>query len=327
MQCPKCENAISEGTVHGEPVDKCKKCGGIWISTGELRAFFERILEGAPTLRGRKVDPSKAPPVSEFYRQGRDCPACGQQMTKTYYAYDSGIPIEHCEPCGGTWIDKPQIDQLAKYIRDDTAPIVYRDATGEVVPYEAKPLANVPSPLENRWLLWFMVAMGFAVVGYGGFRLYPVMVALKAGEESQDWAAVEGTILDSSRDEISSGWGGRDKRVFILRTRYAYDYERESYENDDTWPNGDDFMTNQPSDLFREGLTRQFSIDGSPNDSVRVFVDPENPARSCLNRGTNPYRERYQLPRYRNIAIGGGVVVVLALGLLVRLSLMRSLGR
>ena len=48
FRCPKCGAALVEMHYKGIEIDKCSRCQGIWLDSGEL----ERILPEAPGLLG-----------------------------------------------------------------------------------------------------------------------------------------------------------------------------------------------------------------------------------------------------------------------------------
>lgn len=42
MQCPRCDGALAETQVEGISIDKCDKCGGVWLDSGELEQLTKR---------------------------------------------------------------------------------------------------------------------------------------------------------------------------------------------------------------------------------------------------------------------------------------------
>jgi hypothetical protein len=52
MQCPRCDGKLAETKVDDVSIDRCDKCGGVWLDSGELEqltkhesgSFFGRLL-------------------------------------------------------------------------------------------------------------------------------------------------------------------------------------------------------------------------------------------------------------------------------------------
>jgi tRNA(Ile2) C34 agmatinyltransferase TiaS len=44
--CPKCPGILESYTFQGFAVDRCHKCGGIWLDNGELEEIVKKISRG-----------------------------------------------------------------------------------------------------------------------------------------------------------------------------------------------------------------------------------------------------------------------------------------
>ena len=42
IHCPKCEGTLDEITYEDVQVDRCNKCGGIWLDAGELERLTQK---------------------------------------------------------------------------------------------------------------------------------------------------------------------------------------------------------------------------------------------------------------------------------------------
>lgn len=104
MHCPNCNNRLNPETLHGETVDRCPGCDGIWLDRGELGA----VVEGA-SPSGSKPRDSDAADVP------LTCPKCKREMDLFNYAYDSRVFVNKCASCGGIWLKPGQLQRLAKY--------------------------------------------------------------------------------------------------------------------------------------------------------------------------------------------------------------------
>ena len=46
MQCPRCDGTLKEGKFEEVSIDKCDKCGGVWLDSGELEQLTRRDTTG-----------------------------------------------------------------------------------------------------------------------------------------------------------------------------------------------------------------------------------------------------------------------------------------
>ena len=53
VSCPKCDGSLSEISFEEVLIDRCEKCGGIWLDAGELERLVNR-KEGGWLSRMRK---------------------------------------------------------------------------------------------------------------------------------------------------------------------------------------------------------------------------------------------------------------------------------
>jgi Zn-finger nucleic acid-binding protein len=44
--CPKCPGSLETYTFQGFVLDRCQKCGGIWMDNGELEGVIRKISRG-----------------------------------------------------------------------------------------------------------------------------------------------------------------------------------------------------------------------------------------------------------------------------------------
>jgi len=46
LRCPKCAGYLEGYTFHGFALDRCEKCGGIWMDRGELEGVVRKVSGG-----------------------------------------------------------------------------------------------------------------------------------------------------------------------------------------------------------------------------------------------------------------------------------------
>jgi Zn-finger nucleic acid-binding protein len=103
MNCPTCHKPLTAESLHGQIVDRCGACNGLWIDHGEL----------APLVRHTQPRAVAVKPVAGS--GDIDCPKCAKSLAPFNYAHDSGVLIQRCALCDGFWIESGQLELLAKY--------------------------------------------------------------------------------------------------------------------------------------------------------------------------------------------------------------------
>ena len=46
LRCPKCPGHLESYTFHGYALERCDKCGGIWMDKGELEGVVRKVSRG-----------------------------------------------------------------------------------------------------------------------------------------------------------------------------------------------------------------------------------------------------------------------------------------
>lgn len=107
--CPTCDIPLKEGGLHGEKVDKCTECGGIFFDKGEL----ESILKIVRLYQSIKLDEPDIPNISDTeIKRIVKCPADLASMDPVIIA---GVTIDICPKCKGIWLDRGEIVVLKMF--------------------------------------------------------------------------------------------------------------------------------------------------------------------------------------------------------------------
>ena len=108
INCPSCS---SEMTVVNEPDMKfeiCSSCEGVFLDEGELNQF-------ATGLSGDIEYSSFGDEISSDDFPERSCSKCpSQKMNKVGLLIYSDIVFDHCDSCGGFFLDKGEIKEMNK---------------------------------------------------------------------------------------------------------------------------------------------------------------------------------------------------------------------
>jgi Zn-finger nucleic acid-binding protein len=117
MQCPACSHLLSPINAAGLTTDICTQCGGLWFDRGEL----------AQTLDTKKIvqhlsDESSfifPPALGQTTPTERSCPHCHNPLEAMLCkGGDVRVTIDGCPTCRGFWLDKGELDTLARLQRN-----------------------------------------------------------------------------------------------------------------------------------------------------------------------------------------------------------------
>ena len=112
MNCPACENDLSEHKVSGIRVNVCSGfCGGLWFNITQARKveflkqgagsgllYFE-IADGVKTYRGAE----------------HPCPHCKTTLLyRHFFSRDFDTEVNQCSKCSGFWIDVGGLSKIMK---------------------------------------------------------------------------------------------------------------------------------------------------------------------------------------------------------------------
>jgi len=112
--CPRCDQPLGDRVELGLLLNACSACGGLWLDDGELRKLVRQ-----PPAELRRIERelgvigSKA--VTDLDREHRLlCPACHVPIRGRQYAGDTGVFINACDCCRGTWVDAAELTVVAE---------------------------------------------------------------------------------------------------------------------------------------------------------------------------------------------------------------------
>jgi len=92
--------------LHGESVDRCKKCSGIFLDKGELASLIRMVKFFRELTLEEEDIPSIE--IEEVERQV-ECPADKILMEPTDFVM---TVVDICPECGGVWLDGGEITTL-----------------------------------------------------------------------------------------------------------------------------------------------------------------------------------------------------------------------
>ena len=104
LKCPKCQTLTLKNfkTSEGVAVDLCDTCKGLWMNKGETA----KTAEMESDFPDYKYSMSTAKSVT------MKCPECQAAMVTVKYSKESSLEVEHCEKCGGIFLDAGEISKI-----------------------------------------------------------------------------------------------------------------------------------------------------------------------------------------------------------------------
>lgn len=105
--CPVCAIPLFAAAKDGYRIDACGKCGGSWISLGDLRKMIDTSNK-TPIELARMAD-SVASTASPPTPEARTCPECKAPLAVDNLA---GVDIDVCGD-HGTWFDARELERVS----------------------------------------------------------------------------------------------------------------------------------------------------------------------------------------------------------------------
>jgi len=112
MNCPACENELSEHKVSGIRVNVCSGfCGGIWINLTQVRKI-ERLKKGVGSgLLNFEI----ADGVKTYRGAEHPCPHCKTTLLyRHFFSCNFDTEVNQCSKCSGFWIDMGGLSKIMK---------------------------------------------------------------------------------------------------------------------------------------------------------------------------------------------------------------------
>ena len=110
-ECPVCGKPMKRTEIQGVRSYSCSDCGGTWLGKGALNAILHPEgwdVEYCTTEHGGNAPPSD-----------KKCPECGDSTLRSgrFLEYSS-IAVDYCPTCGGIWLDRCELDDMAREIEE-----------------------------------------------------------------------------------------------------------------------------------------------------------------------------------------------------------------
>jgi len=103
IKCPKCDIYMRKQEIEvpglNITLDFCIQCHSYWFDKGELNRYIGTSVVDRSLKRRSGIDSWGKP----------NCPRCSGRMTMKFI---EELEIDHCEDCGGIWLDHGELKSL-----------------------------------------------------------------------------------------------------------------------------------------------------------------------------------------------------------------------
>ncbi|WP_446011883.1 TFIIB-type zinc ribbon-containing protein [Candidatus Electrothrix sp.] len=118
MNCPACNNTLTEVSIENIQLDICKGgCGGIWFDRFELQQLDEpheftdeHLVDVLAKESRTRTDPS----------QRLQCPKCEDVvMMRHFHSVKKEVEVDQCPKCNGYWLDDGELFKIRQQFKTE----------------------------------------------------------------------------------------------------------------------------------------------------------------------------------------------------------------
>jgi Zn-finger nucleic acid-binding protein len=115
MKCAGCQGEMKELDLQGVTIDRCAKCGGVWLDAGEAEELAAKSKASGKDavkrkkyelLRGWKIAPQ------DPRETDRACPRCDVHLVRVNYKDVPGLLVDKCPADCGLYLDQGELEKV-----------------------------------------------------------------------------------------------------------------------------------------------------------------------------------------------------------------------
>lgn len=168
MRCPRCRALpLTHHHLHGQELDLCPNCRGIWFEDGELTEAIrhKHQLDDDYCVRQGFGEPLMA----HDYR----CPQCRRSMQQFHLLKDYRVTLDACRSCKGVWVDGDEVSQVLAAPKLQKA-LERLNQKVNIKSWLFQFFTQMPreyniKPKRKPWMTWLLIALNLAVYLFYGF--------------------------------------------------------------------------------------------------------------------------------------------------------------
>lgn len=114
MECSACGGAMTELALDEVMIDRCDRCGGVWLDAGEAEALVKKAPSPREALEKKKLELLRQWKVAAIDPKEveRTCPRCHKNMVRVNYKDVPGLQVEKCPADCGMYLDKGELEKI-----------------------------------------------------------------------------------------------------------------------------------------------------------------------------------------------------------------------
>lgn len=113
IRCPRDGGRMEQEQIGGVRIDRCPRCGGIWLDKGELESVIRSA--GAQAVHS-EVDIGAATGAKSRERVGHiKCPRDGKDLRIKRHDEQAHVEVDLCDSCGGAFLDAGELADLSEF--------------------------------------------------------------------------------------------------------------------------------------------------------------------------------------------------------------------
>ena len=156
MNCPNCNTELETKIFNEVEVDGCPDCYGIWFDDDELRKAKDSDFNDL-----NWIDFEINKNIEKFRASAKDlsCPKCRRMLVAIDYG-NTGIEIDYCPDCYGTWLDKVEFKNIIDCLANELNSKPFSEYIKASLK-EAKEIVTGEESFASEWkdfltVLWMM---------------------------------------------------------------------------------------------------------------------------------------------------------------------------
>ncbi len=131
--CPACDAGLSVYGVYDIEFESCPKCKGVFLGRDELRKLKDKAESGTWRTLSWMDDEVEAVAKSKATRSPRSCPKCADERMLSVVLGDSGVAVDWCPECRGTWLDGGEFSRVLDHLREELTDMTSGQAAKELL--------------------------------------------------------------------------------------------------------------------------------------------------------------------------------------------------
>lgn len=169
MLCPRCKvHPLTHHELHGQELDLCPTCHGIWFEDGELTDAIRekhRLEDDDYCVRQGFGQPM----ATHEYR----CPECRRSMQQFHLLKDYQVTLDACNRCRGVWVDGDEVSQVLAAPKLQKA-LERLNQKVSIKSWLFQFLTQMPreyniKPKRKPWMTWLLLAVNLVIFSSYGF--------------------------------------------------------------------------------------------------------------------------------------------------------------